>query len=285
MFGLRRSGNHVFINWLLSQIDGHVRFFNNVYPNDPELNPPDKEFGKSKLNKYIVLSFEDRNLDLVGPQKWIRYYSKSETINVVDFLVHRSAMNVFASRVKSNMTKPLFFSGMSIPELYWQYICYSESRKFWKKKFGTELIVVEFEKFISSESEKSLICDQTNLNYVPVKLNCVDVRYGGGSSFRPGDKQAPSLEQLNSRWKSAVKDPQFLSWVSELNAISNSNKIEGWEEQFNILVKEGFSIPEFHVARWKTTLKRYVVYFVLWLRNSNFITRVRQLFRHRPYHT
>lgn len=41
IFGLRRSGNHVLINWLIETIPGNVDFYNNIYLNEPTLRNPD----------------------------------------------------------------------------------------------------------------------------------------------------------------------------------------------------------------------------------------------------
>lgn len=279
VFGLRRSGNHVFVKWLTAQLPGNVDFYNNIYLNDPILRSPDISESREGEIDNIILSYEDRNLDFAADQKWIKRIKGAHDAKVTDILLLRSPLNLFASRVRSKKIKPLYFSGMSIPELLFQYYTYQGSADEWKERFGGILHVVSFDDFISSATIREELAGDIGLRYVPVNLDEVDTRFGAGSSFSPGSEDAPPVSQLKSRWKQVKTDTIFLNWTAELLALMASSMPGEYETITHDLAVEGVSIIPVSRSKVNRYFRALVVEIVSLLRRSDVISAVRRSMR------
>lgn len=285
IFGLRRSGNHVFANWLIDELDGNVDFYNNV-----SLHKVDKklsDFRRSQAadgssSESRVFSFEDRNLNVAAHRVWVRKAGVLDQEVVTDFIVLRSPLNMFASRIVSKRLYPLSVTGMSVPELTYQYFRHAEDPVAWRKQFGGHLIPVLFDDFIADESYRRAIARQAGFSYKEISLDKVDTRYGGGSTYAVGNVVSPSVEDLKTRWQSSVDDPIFRSWVSEFASLVNEYRPQQCELDLSALAAQGVILSDnFRPSPVKKVWKKAVVGFVSILFLSGFVTslgRMRRVF-------
>ncbi|MGB0851103.1 MAG: hypothetical protein ACPGTP_07640, partial [Bacteroidia bacterium] len=84
LLGLRRSGNHAFINWLLPQIEGITLFVDNVQRGDPNNNVNKKLQVRGLDPMNLLISHEDRELEafyLGHQERW--YGNSSRTVTMV----------------------------------------------------------------------------------------------------------------------------------------------------------------------------------------------------------
>ncbi len=218
IFGMRRSGNHAFISWIRSSLDVGYCFFNNANLDNLLYRRPDESTAGFNNADVLIFSFEDRDLNLARDIRWINKSNIMFT-RCYDILLIREPLNLFASRIKSGMTRNLFFCGLTVPLLAnhymncWQYWEYSDAAQ--SNVFSVR---VKFEDFIASELVRREILSRLKINQGNEKtLNSVDIRYGGGSSFSRGSSKAPSLRDLETRWLSMKNNRVFMEWVAFLS--------------------------------------------------------------------
>ena len=216
VFGLRRSGNHLFIRWLLQQQVGEVCFFNNVDLNDVEMRNPDDVLSGGGPGQTKLYSFEDRNLNVAANPRWIRAASGDRGL-CTDFVVLRQPPNLFASRIKAGMVRPLFRSGLSVPELAYQYFNMCDDCDDWKVRFDGQLIPVVYDDFIVSEEYRRHIAKLAGVDEprADISLGTVDTRFGRGSSFNPGSEEPASKAELLNRWREMKSDRVLRKWLRE----------------------------------------------------------------------
>ncbi|HPR30855.1 MAG TPA: hypothetical protein PLK12_02115 [Prolixibacteraceae bacterium] len=118
--GLKRSGNHAIINWILEQTD--MNFFNNIIPISPILkgqeiipntidfiewinNPKNMRFLEKKTNNDdCIISIEDHSVN-------IKPFIFNHKINVKHLLILRDPINLFSSRIR----KAFFINNPAYP--------------------------------------------------------------------------------------------------------------------------------------------------------------------------
>jgi hypothetical protein len=260
----------VFINWLLSQQSSEVRFYNNVDLNAVEMREPDDVFPGNGGRPVTIYSFEDRNLELAARAKWMDGRRPD-----LDFLVLRSPENLFASRIKSGLRSPFFLSGFSTPELTEKYFRFGLFPEAHFRRLGVKLVPVVYDLFVGSDSYREQIAQRASLSYKPIGLDRVDTRYCEGSSFAPGQKAAPAASEVVSRWREFESDPLFRKWMAEFLRLS---KTDYWEHYgLSGDARQCSDItPRSHCwAMWRAARRFFVVNSVSILRNSRFVTWLR----------
>ena len=104
IFGMKRSGNHLFINWLLSQYPGPAVFYNHVRPNQIPYRRWKREwrFNNPTRPPAIIFSYEDRDFEEVfqGPLRDFLKEYESRIVDTKICIVMRDPKNFFASRFK-----------------------------------------------------------------------------------------------------------------------------------------------------------------------------------------
>lgn len=219
IFGLRRSGNHVFIKWLLSQTTASFCFFNNANLDNLFHRKPDESNASCRDADALIFSFEDRDLDLAMKPEWLTHNGISE-VRCIDIIMARDPLDLFASRLKGGMRAPLFFTGLTIPLLYDQYLeKIAAIGPGNDENNSNNRLAVLFEPFLESAAYREQLRIQLQLGGGVEKMETVDTRYGGGSSFRRGSKKPPTVDELKNRWKGAKGDPVFRHWVASLNRV------------------------------------------------------------------
>jgi len=194
-YGLRRSGNHAIINWLIPMLGGVV-----CHINDAQL-PLRFYKGPKPLRRFAgdpsstIISYE--NVDLTKDTN--QFDVRSEERRFIMLL--RDPYNLAASLLQnqyalevSNFRVPMY----NIKKEWKQY-----AREFLSHTnyLPTNTVKINFTKWFTDEDYRILIATELGLEYDDVGLNKVS-GYGGGSSFDSTklDGEAQKMDLLN-RWK------------------------------------------------------------------------------------
>jgi hypothetical protein len=211
--GLRRSGNHSVINWLLDHADSSHVFYNNVWPQNPFLRSPDSHRGDG-TNGHVnlsVCSFEDRPLCLIGSSQCYPYRSLPGAPAVkrrMYVVLMRDPFNLFASQLKSSMDRPRYASGLSMAQLYLSYI--SEHVGSTNVLDGEKLFIL-YNRWRSDKSYRESIAGRLGLTISERALDKVP-KYGGGSSFegRWADGNGSQM-RTHERWMHYKDDSRYVA--------------------------------------------------------------------------
>ena len=219
-YGMRRSGNHAILNWLLCNLSqkkniikikhrlvssGNSCYLNaiNEYVNTkPKILEIDFKFAEVSF-KNIVVSYEDVPIN----------YQTKYTTNFPKIIVMRDINNLVASRLKKikednegkKMAKYLF----NVNEKFFKsWITHASISR-------NEAYIIKFEEWISSKKIRDKISSDLGLKNIDYYQSISN--YGGGSSFS-GTSKRPEVSELNNRWKEVEID-------SDLKKIINSEEI------------------------------------------------------------
>ena len=203
IYGMRRSGNHAVMEWLLKNCSGtdarhvikHSIVFshNSCYLNDitgPGVNIAqlriDHMFASSTFQNLIV-SYEDK------PTGHITEFS----LGYPKIVILRDIKNVAASRHKKSLDKSGLASWENLMRMdeeffkYWLEHAYANTKG--------NILAVKFEDWASNRNYRDEIAKKLALkNFDSIKTVS---HHGDGSSFDVGNQNPPSPEALKERWK------------------------------------------------------------------------------------
>lgn len=206
-FGLRRSGNHAVIDWLLAHYSCDKYHYNNVMlkPNgDCETTREHIDFivGNSRDLSYKIASFEDIPLG----------YAKDHLIPAENqILILRDPFNTFASRLQKVRTasdegnhKLANQVNKNVITMWKQYA----------KEFITEdgilnPVCINFNEWVVDKSYRMALSEKLGIPFTDSGYGSKrGWKYSGGSSFQ-GDLQ------VLDRWRNFENDPEYLTFFDE----------------------------------------------------------------------
>lgn len=234
-YGLRRSGNHAVLEWLLQNMGGpgdrkiiknrriisvgNAAYLNecNSYKSLVELK---NDFTKlNTMFEHHIVSFEDTYIndeDLtksVGP---VEGYKK--------IIIVRDIENLFASRIKLATKSPGQAGNMIIGDT---------QIDIWKKHItAKDAVVIIFDKWVSSKKYRDSIAKKLGMPNHDITDTMTE--FGGGSSFSGGTK--PTLEELKSRSKQ-VEIPERIMKKLQDPAVQRIRKDFGFIEEVKVAEK------------------------------------------------
>jgi hypothetical protein len=222
VFGMRRSGNHVAINWILNQIGGTAAFYNNITPTEPPYSARMSEFRlrPGRAGPRIVLSYED-----VTPQDMLAgplgdYLAARAAQNgagggagVRFALVLRDPYNLFASRLQKwpeRFADPDQIKAQI--QLYTQLAALAESpRPIWR---DAPLVPVLYNDLLSDADARARIATALGIRPGNRGLDHVPA-YGHGSSFDGTGMSGDAMRgHVFDRWRALQDDPVFRTILS-----------------------------------------------------------------------
>lgn len=197
-YGLRRSGNHAILEWLIQNMGGSgsrkvifnrrliavnsAAYINeiNSYGNKKEMNLHYETANKNYEN--LLVSYEDTSID----------YSVSLTKEYDKIVIVRDIENLFASRFKKGQSykQPYNLGDMRIDEI---------TVDLWKNHVEAGLnknaILIQFEKWVDSKEYRDHISKILGF-YNYDKIDTI-TEFGEGSSF--SGQRIPTAEELKTR--------------------------------------------------------------------------------------
>lgn len=218
IYGLRRGGNHVFINWLFNHFDPNDAIFLN--------NQWKKSFSirKDEIHGHIqniIVGFEDKRL-IFGKDKLFKKFNKGKKVKSV--LILRDLYNLFASRIKGDI-KNLSHRNEESREIL---------RDRWKK-YAREYLgetghlqnrtVVNYNLFVTFPEYRMQIERKLRIKETKDSLNRVPL-IGGGSSFDGRSYHGRGSEmKVLERWKYYENDENYLDFFNDEEVKELSKKI------------------------------------------------------------
>ncbi|UWR21681.1 hypothetical protein [Sulfitobacter sp. S190] len=226
VFGMRRSGNHAIIDWLMRNAPeaatGGV-FFNNckvganpvgghasldVYDADRRVIPPlsrphAQRWAEAGQAPMTVVSYEDRMPVAKGPQKASRGFDDRDFDHRV--VVFRSFLNWSASLLAKIKRNPDYGSATRMRVLMVAMATYRDGLK--RLTENDALVPICYDDWMLSEDYRARVLRRLDLPARDLSRGEVQ-HFGGGSSFQ-GKKAKVSELQTTSRDMALADDPEY----------------------------------------------------------------------------
>lgn len=222
VFGMRRSGNHALINWLMRNAPGNATFLNNCAPGkcpadtarSMEINGTQLSLDEATVVEYsreisdggiLIISYEDFMPEPSDPNHAVTL-GLTDDVDVVDIVLFRSFMNWSASLLKKLQGND---SHAMLDRLRIMIIAmdrYVEALELAQEAPGA-LRPINYDRWVSRADYRVQILRALGFDDIDNSLGAVQ-RYGGGSSFQKSAKAAEDLSPLD-RWHAMVNDPEY----------------------------------------------------------------------------
>lgn len=222
--GLRRSGNHAFINWFvnalesksvtLNSLDFHIYqsdsgktiFFNemNVYGHENLLLESLIRTKEIWNANNVILSYED---------VYHEYYSPLIASNYKKIAIKRSILNLIASRIHIAVKRAKAGADKGDMGIRSEFV---EIYNFINNAEGQDYAVWDYDKWLAEPDFRSSFLNRFNLDYDEMP-NISE--QGGGSSFS-GRKNVPQGDDLSSRWKQVEWPSRVLDLLIKGNVLT-----------------------------------------------------------------
>ncbi|MDJ0845042.1 hypothetical protein [Crocosphaera sp.] len=262
VIGMRRSGNHAIINWLLAQVPKDTIFLNDLQSGLRQLRQGKNTTFFKNLRKILeqnsfqdtlIHSYEDIALSSLSNPYYnlmrLIYFGKAQ--QNIDILILRDPYNTIASRIKATQIESDYTVA---PMKRWSAFQeqYNKYRDFYYKdymmvenpdltpvdlwlQYAREFIgetnflkikvCLNFNQWFSDASYRQELAEKIQINFTDSNLNKV-ASYGKGSSFDNNvyDGNAQKMNVLE-RWQNYRNDPQYLSIIKSKELEHYSRKI------------------------------------------------------------
>lgn len=214
LIGQKRSGNHVFLNWYMSQCPGVCILFNNVSPTQKPTERRRQEMrvnsGAQKTPATLIFSYEDHSPDTVFSDQlpaFLRDYH-SQITDTTLVMVMRDPRNLIASRIQKWPEE--FNDPARLDSIRARYIETADTiLSPPQTQHGYRLVPVLYNALIASENYRAQLSNMLAVRQGARGLDHV-ANYGHGSSFDGQDKSGNAHEMdVFSRWKRFKEDARF----------------------------------------------------------------------------
>ena len=223
VIGLRRTGNHAVINWIISQQAGKSFHINNVaVGTNPYRQKSDnlrryhpehikmanvyrrQAVGNLIERDCLIHSYEDWSLQQIAQPQFERNLSLylGRSAQRLDVLILRDPFNLFASRLKQGFVATRA-SGATMVDLWLAY-----AKAFIGENHPLQNpIFVNYNRWFTEKAYRQKLAAQLGLTFSDAGLEQVTA-FGGGSSFEGTRVSGQSLDVTN-RWRAFANDPAF----------------------------------------------------------------------------
>ena len=228
--GVRRSGNHAIIHWMMRNMSGCTSFCNDVWLNQ---DPSKATLKKMKLGinsrRNVIISYEDRlpdfsdslyNSDHVG-----------HISNQYHIIILRDQFNLFASRMSWKYKQGTCFKKNVNYRKKIIDIWKSHALQFLEWEQGSESsaivrVPINFNEWYVNKHYRKTIGQQLALDGNQTNVGAIH-DYGGGSSFDGMNVRAGKQLDVLCRYKNLLQDHDFKSIFEDKELITLSTKIFG----------------------------------------------------------
>ena len=241
IYGLRRSGNHGIISWILNNLNtgpGEMEWISKeriktnhsdiVFLNDISMGPelckntkkPWRDIYESHFSLYphIFLNVEESFIrpDQLG--------FKDDRVNFI--FIFRDIFNLIASRLKKDSASPHFNKIKNTQASVNTYFAMYQQYEALKKECS-KVTMINYNKWLTSPNYKGRLCRELNLPTCKDNKNISSV--GPGSSF--GDKEV-NITALLSRYET-VDNSLFLEALSPRHITITEKHFHGIDKKLN----------------------------------------------------
>ena len=232
VLGLRRTGNHAIINWILSQAKGIVSFANDLTLMQ---RPETANLRETRLNrlggkKYICHSYEDFFVHEVFDENVTfhdDYFGKSS--KVFNILILRDPYNLFASQLYWKKWRGEKFR--NDPEhrklLVEQWKCIAREFLNETNFIKENKVCINYNLWVTSRDYRKGLARKLELTFSDKGRNKVS-RYGSGSSVDQQYKTGKGTTmRVLERWTLVKDEPVFRQILQDSELIELSKRIFG----------------------------------------------------------
>lgn len=240
-FGLRRTGNHAVINWILKNTfdeETNTIHHNDVYGylrTPPKIKDPQEIAVEPQRNTAMLLSYEDVPLPWVSDLPTVAGEDLIlKDAGVTKVLILRDPYNLFASRLQRQRNLQTENHIDPITDLPWDKVI--ELWKSYAKEYVGqtnylgEKVVLNYNLWFQSKTYRNVMMRE----YFGAENKDLGIEeipsFGGGSSFKPLDYSGNGKELgVLDRWQEFRTDPQYLSFFKDPELLALSKRIFGDE--------------------------------------------------------
>ena len=282
--GLKRSGNHAIVNWIVRQSKGPILHFNDVRPDEP-YHPSrlvNGAWAEALAVDTTIYSIEDTALAVVAdahsyPRRDV--YPDLRCDRRIDVLLLRDPFNLFASRFRRGEPwgrKALYVNGMSTPQLWVSYALEFLGQSRW---LDPRCIRINYNQWCKSLEYRRELARVLDLEFTDEGFNAV-TNFGGGSSFESTNMDGKAdLMKTDQRWRTFVDDPRFLQLFEDPLLLDLAQEIFDLDEETAAMVNERLRPRTRKVSaarrRWATAVWQRVI---ARLRRSSVMRRLHRSF-------
>jgi len=247
VFGMKRSGHHAVINWIMDQAPRKSCFLNNLerYNENPWLlvleDPARRNFfyntpyegknqydleeeyrGNWKFKKYLVYSYEDVPLEFIVDNNFRRNHDEfvGKSGSILFIMVLRDPYNTFASRLRTGFTCKIDCINMW-KEYAQEYI---EGGKTLPKE---NTIFVSFNKWFKDKKYRKDLAEKIELEFTDAGLNKVVKNYRGSSFDGTMYNGKAQKMKVLERWKHYQNDSKYRKIFEDKELVEMSERIFG----------------------------------------------------------
>jgi hypothetical protein len=219
LLGMRRSGNHLAINWILHQTEGAGVFYNNI---PAQAHPFSARRTEAHVHlpvrrSRIVLSYEDLSVEdlTAGPlPEFLNARQQHRDVTVRMGLMLRDPFNLFASRLKKWPER--FADDQAIARQRALYLQHAKLAQSSDTVLGDIPVVpILYNRLVTDADYRRDLSARLGIADGEKGMDLVPT-YGHGSSF---DGMAASSQGIQNsvfdRWRHSTDDPRFRKAVDD----------------------------------------------------------------------
>jgi hypothetical protein len=249
--GMKRSGNHAILNWIVRQTPGLVCYYNDVDINASPLNKMIESHYKNlwlnipagsqvRRKPCVISSFEDcKPEDVFGESNLFNLQHHFRKNNeLYEVLIIRDPFNLFASRFFHRSHRKSFIANPKI--LYdlvdlWKLYAYEYLHK--TNYLKNNKIVINYNLWVKDKNYRQKLAKNLNLVFTDQGFEEVAV-HGQGSSFSKTQIKDASYLKVFERWRELENDPLYCSIFNDSEVIALSQQIFGEIPETELLYKK-----------------------------------------------
>ncbi|MEL7132058.1 MAG: hypothetical protein AAGK77_06570 [Pseudomonadota bacterium] len=221
VYGMRRSGNHALINWIMRNAPGgNGVFLNNCRPGDDPINTCSgisifengieggqggkwRKIGQAGPSSFAVVSYEDR----IPPVEPKPLYGASETL----VIIYRSFLHWSASLLRKLQGNE-GFGPLDRNRIMGRAL--STYAEMLDRLQGCDVVPLCYDAWAANEDYRRSALSRLDLPGCDLSLGSVQ-RFGGGSSFQPGATETAELK-IDQRSFEMAQDHEYqmLLWTA-----------------------------------------------------------------------
>jgi hypothetical protein len=211
--GLKRSGNHALVNWIIRQHRGRAAFLNNVEPGRSLLRPAEKVLyplraGGEGRGTLVVASYEDKHLVDISSNSRERR-RRDQQGRVLEILLLRDPFNLFASRYRRHH-RPFYRDRGHRLEVKRQWKDYAREFLGETAHLAFDRVCISYNRWVVDADYRRELSGRLGLPFTDEGIRDVPA-YGGGSSFEgtASDGRADAMAVMD-RWRSLTGEEAFV---------------------------------------------------------------------------
>lgn len=271
--GLRRSGNHAIINWIISNLSGEGHFLNDLRPLDSDSKEQiPNNFAQIDQLDWLIHSYEDIKLNYLKGRlyrQWQdRHLGKSQTRK--NILILRDPFNLLASRLHGNQSGQIRFrTGKEGFGNIWKMYA---AEYLGNSHFLKDRVSINYSEWKSDSTYRLKIAEKLGLSSTNTSLGGVS-EIGGGSSFEqaPAEKSGEQLK-TDERWQRYRDNPDFLNVFRDRELLDLALKIFKLSDELKSFIEEDL---------YPNSSSLYSIKSNLYFRAYRPVAEMRMLWRHR----